>query len=88
LFAQLRYGRVPQVRFEAIAKALEEFLGGVPRFVPTPRGARQWIGPNGNTVRFDIEPGQYGREGPHINLETVNRPRTDRAYINRHVRLR
>ena len=77
-----------QADFEEIAKALEQFLGGVPRLVPTARGARQWIGPNGNVVRFDIEPGQYGREGPHINLETANRPRSSPGYINRHVKLR
>ena len=77
-----------QARFESIAQALEQFLGGAPRFVPTSRGARQWIGPNGNVVRFDIGPGQYGREGPHINLETANCPKTSPAYINRHVRLR
>ena len=79
---------MPRARFERIAEALEQFLGGVPRLVPTPRGAQQWIGPNGNVVRFDIEPGQYGREGPHINLETANRPRASPAYINQHVMLR
>jgi len=79
---------VDRARFESIAKALEQLLGGVPRFVPTARGARQWIGPNGNVIRFDIEPGQYGREGPHINLETANCPRSSSAYINQHVRLR
>lgn len=77
-----------RARFAAIAEALEHFLGGVPRFVPTARGAQQWIGPNGNVVRFDLEPGQYGREGPHINLETADRPRTSPDYINQHVRLR
>jgi hypothetical protein len=41
-------------RFERIAAALEDFLGGVPRSVRTPRGATQFIGPNGNAVRFDI----------------------------------
>jgi hypothetical protein len=79
---------VQRARFDSIAAALEEFLGGVPRFLPTPRGARQWTGPNGIVVRFDIEAGQYGREGPHINLETANRPRSSPDYFNRHVRLR
>ncbi|CAA9365899.1 MAG: hypothetical protein AVDCRST_MAG90-3390 [uncultured Microvirga sp.] len=73
---------------ETIAAALEAFLGGVPRFVPTAGGAKQWIGPNGNVVRFDLEPGQYGREGPHINLESANLPRTSPDYFNKHVRLR
>ena len=79
---------MPRGNLETLAAALEDFLGGVPRFVPTARGARQWIGPNGNIVRFDLEPGQYGQEGPPINLETANRPRTSPDYINQHIRLR
>jgi len=79
---------VERARFERIAAALEQFLGGVPRLVPTSRGAQQWIGPNGNVVRFDLGPGQFGREGPHINLETANLPRNSPGYVNRHVRLR
>lgn len=75
-------------RFDAIVAALETFLGGTPRFVPTRRGAEQWIGPNGHVVRFDLYPGQFGREGPHINLETANMPRTSPAYVNLHVTLR
>lgn len=71
-----------------LAEALERFLGGVPRYVQTTRGAPQWIGPNGNVVRFDIGPGQYGREGPHINLESANLPRTSPAYVNHHIGLR
>jgi hypothetical protein len=77
-----------RARFEALAAALEDFLGGVPRLAPTPRGAKQWIGPNGNLVRFDIEPGQHGAEGPHINLETAGLHRHSSAYFNRHIRLR
>ncbi len=77
-----------RARFEALAAALEDLLGGVPRLAPTPRGAKQWIGPNGNLVRFDIEPGQYGAEGPHINLETAGLRRHSSAYFNRHIRLR
>lgn len=75
-------------QFDRVVLALEEFLGGTPRFAPTRRGAKQWIGPNGNVVRFDLEPGQYGREGAHINLETAGLPRSDPAYANQHVRLR
>ena len=77
-----------QACFDAIAAGLELFLGGVPRFAPTRRGAAQWIGPNGNVLRFDIEPGQFGRGGPHINLETANTPRASPDYVNRHVWLR
>jgi hypothetical protein len=79
---------VQRAVLERLVTALQEFLGGVPRFVATRRGAKQWIGPNGNVVRFDIEPGQYGREGPHINLETAQLARSSPDYINRHVRLR
>lgn len=77
-----------RARFEAIFAGLETFLGGRPRFVPTRKAAQQWIGPNGNVVRFDLDSGQFGREAPHINLETANLPRTSPAYVNRHVRVR
>ncbi|MEO6014873.1 MAG: hypothetical protein ABIQ30_14970 [Devosia sp.] len=44
--------------------------GGGPRSQPTPKGASQFIFPNGMVLRFDISPGQYiGNQGPHINLE-------------------
>ena len=49
---------------------LESLGGGIPRSVPTPRGATQFIFPNGMIHRFDISPGQYNSKyGPHINLE-------------------
>lgn len=73
---------------DAIVAGLESFLGGVPRFVPTRRGAPQWIGPNGNVVRFDLQPGQHGRGGPHINLETANTPRASPSYVNLHAFVR
>jgi len=57
-------------RVRRITRLLEAAGGGIPRFVPTRRGARQFIFPNGGIIRFDIEPGQYARaQGPHINLE-------------------
>lgn len=59
-----------RVRMARIAQLFEAAGGGTPRSVPTRRGARQFIFPNGAVVRFDIEFGQYGRaQGPHINLE-------------------
>jgi hypothetical protein len=49
---------------------LEELGGGTPRFVPTGKGAPQFIFPNGMVLRFDLAPGQYlNNQGPHINLE-------------------
>jgi RHS repeat-associated protein len=51
---------------------LERLGGGVPKFVPTPKGAAQFIFPNGMVLRFDLLPGQYlSRQGPHINLQNV-----------------
>jgi RHS repeat-associated protein len=51
---------------------LESIGGGTPRFVPTPKGATQFIFPNGTILRFDIAPGQYSPDqGPHINLQNV-----------------
>jgi hypothetical protein len=53
-----------------IASDLEALGGGIPRSVPTAKGATQFIFPNGTVLRFDIQPGQYLRgQGPHINLE-------------------
>jgi filamentous hemagglutinin len=53
-----------------IARRLEELGEGIPRSAPTPKGARQFIFPNGTILRFDLSPGQYSlRQGPHINLE-------------------
>jgi hypothetical protein len=54
----------------SLASQLEELGDGVPRFVPTPKGAAQFIYPNGTILRFDLEPGQFlSGQGPHINLE-------------------
>jgi RHS repeat-associated protein len=51
---------------------LESIGGGTPRFVPTPKGATQFIFPNGTILRFDIAPGQYSpNQGPHINLQNA-----------------
>lgn len=67
-----------------IARLLEAAGGGRPRFVPTRRGASQFIFPNGGIIRFDLHPGQYGRaQGPHINLERF----PDGASRNLHIRL-
>jgi hypothetical protein len=54
------------------AADLEALGGGVPRLVPTPKGATQFIFPNGTVLRFDIEPGQFlNGQDPHINLQNV-----------------
>jgi len=54
----------------SLASQLEELGGGVPRLVPTPKGASQFIFPNGTVLRFDLQPGQFLEgQGPHINLE-------------------
>ena len=56
--------------YNDMAGDLEELGGGVPRLVPTPKGATQFIFPNGMILRFDLSPGQYlSGQGPHINLE-------------------
>ena len=58
--------------FEGIASALEQIGGGVPQLVPKPRGATQFIFPNGTVLRFDIQSGQFlEAQGPHINLQNV-----------------
>ena len=55
-----------------ISTDLEQLGGGVPRVVPTPKGATQFIFPNGAVLRFDIQPGQFLEgQGPHINLQNV-----------------
>ncbi len=55
-----------------IAKRLEKLGGGAPRVQPTPKGASQFIFPNGMVVRFDLNQGQCLRgQAPHINLENV-----------------
>jgi hypothetical protein len=53
-----------------VVAALEELGAGAPALVRTPKGATQFIFPNGLILRFDLAPGQYSRrQGPHINLE-------------------
>ena len=53
-----------------IASDLEALGGGMPRLVPTKKGATQFIFPNGMILRFDLQPGQYlDGQVPHINLE-------------------
>ena len=53
-----------------LADDLVSLGGGQPRLVPTPKGATQFIFPNGMILRFDSSPGQYSiKQGPHINLE-------------------
>jgi RHS repeat-associated protein len=51
------------------ASDLESLGGGPPRLQPTSKGASQFIFPNGMVLQFDLAPEQYGRQGPHINLE-------------------
>ncbi|MBB4017445.1 filamentous hemagglutinin [Chelatococcus caeni] len=54
----------------SIASQLESLGGGKPRQVTTPKGATQFIFPNGLIIRFDLLPGQYlSGQVPHINLE-------------------
>jgi hypothetical protein len=57
------------IQLAGIAEDLADAMGGVPRLVTTPKGATQFIGPNGAIIRFDLLPNQYGRQGPHINLQ-------------------
>ncbi|MGC1779742.1 MAG: RHS repeat-associated core domain-containing protein [Xanthobacteraceae bacterium] len=53
-----------------ISSELEALGGGTPTLVPTPKGATQFIFPNGMILRFDLAPGQYSpAQGPHINLQ-------------------
>jgi hypothetical protein len=57
----------------SIMKRLERLGGGAPtRIMTTPKGASQFIFPNGMIVRFDLKAGQFSvKQGPHINLEKV-----------------
>jgi hypothetical protein len=57
------------IQLAGIAEDLADAMGGVPRLVTTPKGATQFIGPNGAIIRFDLLPDQYGAQGPHINLQ-------------------
>ena len=67
--------------YNDLISQLEQLGGGTPRFVPTPKGATQFIFPNGTILRFDISPGQYRTKyGPHINLEYNG--------INKHIPLK
>jgi len=77
-YAAIKYGAAEvgevatAIDINSIAAALEDLGGGIPRFVPTPKGASQFIFPNGTVLRFDIEEGQFlGIQGPHINLQNV-----------------
>ncbi|WP_156460253.1 hypothetical protein [Devosia sp. Root635] len=52
-----------------LAARLESLGGGAPILRPSPKGATQFIFPNGMILRFDLLPGQYlGGQSPHINL--------------------
>jgi hypothetical protein len=67
--------------FADIGADLEILGGGVPRSVTSPKGATQFVFPNGMVLRFDLLPGQYLRgQGPHINLEG--------PWGNRHINLK
>ncbi|WP_262530871.1 hemagglutinin repeat-containing protein [Agrobacterium tumefaciens] len=69
------------VQVADLSSRLEVLGGGVPRLVVTPKGATQFIFPNGMILRFDLAPGQYLRgQGPHINLEG--------PWGNEHINLR
>jgi hypothetical protein len=67
---------------------LEDLGGGIGKPNPTPKGASQFIYPNGTVLRFDLEPGQYLPPGqvPHINLQNV--PGTVGADRNQHIKLK
>jgi RHS repeat-associated protein len=54
-----------------IGDELEALGGGKPRIQPSPKGASQFIFPNGTVLRFDLQPNQYLNRGPHINLQNV-----------------
>ncbi len=47
------------IQIADIGSDLEALGGGVPMLVPTPKGATQFIFPNGMILRFDLAPGQY-----------------------------
>lgn len=66
-----------------IANRLAQLGGGLPRFVPTPKGASQFIFPNGMVLRFDLKAGQFlGKQGPHINLQNVPGSRNPNIHID------
>ncbi|EIM29104.1 hemagglutinin repeat-containing protein [Microvirga lotononidis] len=67
----------------SVAERLEALGGGKPIQRNTPKGAVQFIFPNGMVVRFDLQPGQYLQgQVPHINIEW---PGTG---INEHIDLK
>jgi hypothetical protein len=55
-------------RVSDIVSDLEELGGGKPVLRPSPKGASQFIFPNGMILRFDLSPAQHRGSGPHINL--------------------
>jgi RHS repeat-associated protein len=56
----------------SLSKQLEQLFGGPPKVVPTPKGAPQFMFPNGAILRFELRPDHYQPgQGPHINLERV-----------------
>jgi RHS repeat-associated protein len=77
---ELNWNPITPQYVDNLAKSLVDWGGGIPRSVPTAKGATQFIFPNSNVMRFDIRPGQYlPTQQPHINLQ---RPGTD---LNRHI---
>jgi hypothetical protein len=57
-------------RWSDISAQLEAIGGGFPRVISSPKGASQFIFPNGMILRFDLLPGQYlPGQAPHVNLE-------------------
>jgi hypothetical protein len=68
--------------FDEIMKQLEDLGGGPPRQVNSPKGATQFIFPNGMVLRFDLEPGQYlQNQDPHINLQNAPGASTPNEHI-------
>jgi hypothetical protein len=66
-----------------LATRIGEWLGKGTRQVNTPKGAKQFIsGDNQRKLRFDLAPGQHGKEGPHINFEDAARtPKNDHLFL-------
>ncbi|WP_460449592.1 hypothetical protein [Alsobacter sp. SYSU BS001988] len=66
----LGQAEIDRTTIAAIWDDLEALGGAKPRFQATPKGADQWIFPNGGVIRFDLFPGQYLKgQVPHINLQ-------------------
>jgi hypothetical protein len=69
------------IHLAGIAEDLMALGGGAPRLQPSPKGATQFIFPNGMALRFDLKPGQYiGKQQPHINLQLP-------GVFNEHIKL-